>query len=359
MGTVEGIRVSVASRWAKLIIKVSVKSKTSWQVRQLTDMALITNCTSQRIKEAASYLLAGNLVAFPTETVYGLGADACNLSAVERIYEVKGRPTNHPLIVHFSSIDNLDKWTRDIPDFAMKLAISFWPGPMTLVLPRTKLAQNFITGGQDNVGVRVPAHTVALSLLNEFEAHGGYGIAAPSANRFGKVSPTSANDVHTDLSEYLKPNDLILDGGSSKVGLESTIIDCTNNIPVILRPGAITAAMIYELLGIQVKVNSKNDSSQIKAPGLLQSHYSPIAKVSLTGKPSTGDGFIALSRFPTPKGVIRLLSPADNVEYARTLYQGLRLADKKKISKVFVIEPTGDDIAVAICDRLQRAAQKE
>jgi L-threonylcarbamoyladenylate synthase len=252
----------------------------------------------------------------------------------------------------------LAKWTKDIPEYAFKLARSFWPGPLTLVLPRTKLAKDFITGGQDNVGVRVPAHTVALSLLKEFEAHGGSGIAAPSANRFGKVSPTSANDVQAELSEYLNPNDLILDGGISTVGLESTIIDCTNNIPVILRPGAITAAMIYDLLGIQVKVNSKNDSSQIKAPGLLQSHYSPIAKVSLTGKPSIGDGFIALSRFPNPKGVIRLLSPADNVEYARTLYQGLRLADKKKISNVFVIEPTGDGIAVAICDRLQRAAQK-
>jgi len=322
-------------------------------------MNLISKCTSSAIKDAASSLMAGNLVSFPTETVYGLGADACNLGAVSRIYEVKGRPTNHPIIVHLSSINNLAKWTKDIPDFAIKLATSFWPGPMTLVLPRTKLAKDFITGGQDNVGVRVPSHTVALSLLKEFEAHGGNGIAAPSANRFGKVSSTSANDVQTELGKYLNPNDLILDGGSSIVGVESTIIDCTNNIPVILRPGAITAAMIYDLLGIQVKVNSKNDSSQIKAPGLLQSHYSPIAKVSLTGKPSTGDGFIALSRFPTPKGVIRLLSPADNVEYARTLYQGLRLADKKKISKVFVIEPTGDDIAVAICDRLQRAAQKE
>jgi L-threonylcarbamoyladenylate synthase len=302
--------------------------------------------------------MAGNLVSFPTETVYGLGADACNLGAVSRIYEVKGRPTNHPLIVHLSSINNLDKWAKDIPDFAIKLATSFWPGPMTLVLPRTKLAKDFITGGQDNVGVRVPAHTVALSLLKEFEAHGGSGIAAPSANRFGKVSPTSANDVQAELSEYLNPNDLILDGGSSIVGLESTIIDCTDNFPVILRPGAITSAMIYDLLGIKVKVNSKDDLSQIKAPGLLKSHYSPVAKVSLTGKPSIGDGFIALSRFPTPKGVIRLLSPADNVEYARTLYQGLRLADKKKISNVFVIEPTGDGIAVAICDRLQRAAQK-
>lgn len=322
-------------------------------------MPIIENCTSSAIKDAASSLMVGNLVSFPTETVYGLGADACNPSAVSRIYEVKGRPTNHPLIVHLSSINNLAKWTKNIPEYAIKLASSFWPGPLTLVLPRTKLAKDFITGGQNNVGVRVPAHKVALALLKEFEAQGGHGLAAPSANRFGKVSPTSVNDVQAELTEYLNPDDLILDGGPSIVGLESTIIDCTSDLPIILRPGAITGTMMYDLLGIQIKVNSKNNPNQIRTPGLLESHYSPAAKVLLSGRPSGGDGLIALSRFPTPKGVIRLLSPADNVEYARTLYQGLRLADKKKLSKVFVIEPTGDDIAVAICDRLQKAAQKE
>jgi L-threonylcarbamoyladenylate synthase len=329
-----------------------------WQVRQLSVMTLIAHCTSSAIKVAASSLMAGNLVSFPTETVYGLGADACNASAVSRIYEVKGRPTNHPIIVHISSINNLAKWAKDIPDFAIKLATSFWPGPMTLVLPKTNLAEDLITGGQNNVGVRVPAHTVALSLLKEFEAHGGYGIAAPSANRFGKVSPTSANDVQAELSEYLNPNDLILDGGTSTVGLESTIIDCTKSSPVILRPGAITAVMIYNLLGIQVNNITKNVSHQIRVPGLLESHYSPNAKVLLSGKPSTGDGLIAPSKFSTPEGVIRLISPADNDEYAQTLYQGLRLADKKKIKKVFVIEPIGDGIAVAIRDRLRRAAGK-
>jgi L-threonylcarbamoyladenylate synthase len=320
-------------------------------------MTIISNCTASALKDAAASLIAGNLVAFPTETVYGLGADASNPQAVARIYEVKGRPTNHPLIVHISSINNLDKWAKDIPEYAVKLARAFWPGPMTLILPRTELAKDFITGGQNNVGIRVPAHTVALSLLKEFESQGGLGVAAPSANRFGKVSPTCAGDVKAELSNYLKSNDLILDGGQSSIGVESTIINCTKTTPAILRPGGITAAMINNLLGISIEGVTKNDSDQIRAPGLLESHYSPKAKVYLSGTPSTGDGFIALNKFPTPDGVIRLTSPATNEEYARTLYQALRLADSKKLSKVFVIEPAGNDIAVAVCDRLQKAAE--
>ena len=325
-------------------------------MRQLAIMTIISNCTASALKDAAASLIAGNLVAFPTETVYGLGADASNQQAIARIYEVKGRPTDHPLIVHISSINNLDKWAKDIPEYAVKLARAFWPGPMTLILPRTDLAKDFITGGQNNVGIRVPSHTVALSLLQEFESQGGIGVAAPSANRFGKVSPTCADDVKAELSYYLNSNDLILDGGPSFIGVESTIIDCTNAIPTIVRPGAITATMINDLLGINIEVVAKN-ITQIRAPGLLESHYSPKAKVYLSGIPSSGDGFIALSKFPTPFGVIRLTSPATNEEYARTLYQGLRLADSKKLSKVFVIEPVGNDIAVAVCDRLQKAAE--
>ena len=295
-------------------------------------------------------------MAFATETVYGLGADATNEKAVAKIYEVKGRPTDHPLIVHISSMNNLNNWAKDIPEYAIKLARAFWPGPMTLILSRTDLAKDFITGGQNNVGVRVPAHTVALSLLKEFEAQGGIGVAAPSANKFGKVSPTSAADVMAELSIYLNSNDVVLDGGPSLVGVESTIINCTNSIPSILRPGGITATMINDLLGIQIEVFVKNDSDQIKASGLLESHYSPKAKVYLSGTPSSGDGFIALSKFPTPSGVIRLASPSSNEEYARVLYQALRLADSKKLGKLFVIAPDGDDIAVAICDRLQKAS---
>ena len=320
-------------------------------------MSIISNCTASAIQDAAKSLIDGNLVAFPTETVYGLGADACNEEAVARIYEVKGRPTDHPLIVHISSIDYLDKWARDIPDYAIKLARSFWPGPMTLILPRTKLAEDFITASQDNVGIRVPSHKVAIALLKEFESQGGLGVAAPSANRFGKVSPTTAQAVSNELSKYLTSADLILDGGPSQVGIESTIVNCSQSTPIILRPGAITAAMINNLLGIQILVNSKVSSNQIKAPGLLESHYAPIAKVYLSGTPSAGDGFLALSKFSTPPGVIRLASPDSNEEYARVLYQALRLADSKKLGKLFVIAPNGDDISVAICDRLQKAAE--
>jgi len=321
-------------------------------------MATKSNCTAYAIKDAATSLKAGNLVAFPTETVYGLGADASNKKAVARIYKAKGRPANHPLIVHISSLDKLDKWAKDFPEYAIKLARNFWPGPMTLVLPKTDLAKDFITGSQDNVGIRVPAHTVALALIKEFEAQGGFGIAAPSANRFGKVSPTSADDVKAELTDHLNSEDLILDGGPSVLGLESTIIDCTKISPVILRPGAITATMINDLLRIQVEAISMDNPNSIRVPGLLESHYSPIAKVFLSGNPSAGDGFIALSQYQTPEGVIRLISPMNNEEYARTLYKGLRLADSKKLSKVFVVAPTGDDIAVAICDRLKKAAYK-
>ena len=317
----------------------------------------LSKCSANAIADAAANLLAGGLVAFPTETVYGLGADAENKDAVARVFKVKNRPKDHPLIIHISSVVYLDKWAKQIPDYAIMLAKKFWPGPMTLILPRTDLAKDFITGGQNNVGIRVPSHTVALGLLKEFEAQGGIGVAAPSANRFGKVSPTCADDVKTELSDYLKLDDLVLDGGLSSVGIESTIVNCTNTIPIILRPGAITATMINDLLGIQIEIFSKNNSDQIRAPGLLESHYSPKAKVYLSGTPSAGDGFIALSKFPTPPGVIRLISPATNEEYARTLYQGLRLADSKKLSKVYVIEPAGNDIAVAVCDRLQKASE--
>jgi len=321
-------------------------------------MSIISNCTASAIKDAAAALIKGDLVAFPTETVYGLGADATIEDAIARIYKVKGRPKGHPLIVHISSLGNLDKWASNIPEYAVKLARAFWPGPMTLILPRTDLAKDFITGSQDNVGVRVPSHTVALALLKEFESLGGLGVAAPSANRFGALSPTIAKDVQEELSEYLEPADLILDGGPSLVGVESTIINCTQSVPTILRPGSITVAMIHDLLGISVISGLHNLGNQIKAPGLLESHYAPSAKVFLTGEPKTGDGFIALASFKTPTGAIRLASPVNNKDYAQILYKALRLADSKKIRRIFVIPPEGLDIAVAINDRLKRCAFK-
>jgi L-threonylcarbamoyladenylate synthase len=310
------------------------------------------------IKPAALALRAGNLVIFPTETVYGLGADATNQAAVTRIYEVKDRPANHPLIVHISSANTLDKWAREIPGYAKKLAAVFWPGPMTLILPKTDLVKDFISGSQDSVGVRVPSHTVALALLKEFELLGGLGIAAPSANRFGKLSPTTVMDAQSELASYLKTADLILDGGPSLVGVESTIINCTQNSPSILRPGAITPAMIDHLLGTSVEIKTEIFDNQIKVPGLLESHYAPLAKVFLSGTPQEGDGFIALSTIKTPGKAIRLASPTNNEEFAQILYKALRLADSKKIEKVFVVQPEGKDIAVAINDRLKRCAFK-
>jgi len=322
----------------------------------ITCMSIISNCTASAIKDSAAALVKGDLVAFPTETVYGLGADATNKDAIARIYKVKGRPVGHPLIVHISSLVNLDKWARDIPDYAIKLARAFWPGPMTLILPRTELAKDFITGGQDNVGIRVPSHTVAIELLKEFEAQGGFGVAAPSANRFGAVSPTTASAVTTELADFLSLNDQILDGGACLVGVESTIIDCTQSKPSILRPGAITKEMIESILGISIGgTNFKATSNQTKAPGLLANHYAPKSKVMLTGTPGYGDGLIALDTHPTPGGVIRLASPKTNVEFAQLLYEALRLSDNKGIEKVFVIAPVGDGIAVAINDRLDKA----
>jgi len=320
-------------------------------------MSIISNCTATAIKDAAASLVKGDLVAFPTETVYGLGADATNEDAIARIYKVKGRPEGHPLIVHISSIGNLDKWARDIPEYAVNLARAFWPGPMTLILPRTDLAKDFITGSQDNVGIRIPSHTVALALLKEFESLGGLGVAAPSANRFGAVSPTTATAVEIELADYLSVKDQILDGGPCLVGVESTIINCTQSKPSILRPGAVTKEMIEEVLGVTFDLSTLNsESNKIKAAGLLESHYAPNAKVFLTGTPTMGDGFIALDSFTTPSGAIRIASPKTNEEYAQVIYEAFRSADINGLERVFVIPPTGDGIAVAINDRLAKSA---
>ena len=316
-------------------------------------MLFIYNATASAIKDAATALINGDLVAFPTETVYGLGADATNKSAVNKIYLAKGRPADHPVIVHISNINLLDKWAKDIPEYAIKLARSFWPGPMTLILPRTDLAKDFITGGQDKVGIRIPDQALALALLTQFEEQGGSGVAAPSANRFGAVSPTTAAAVEEELGEYLGINDQILDDGACEVGLESSIINCAGPIPIILRPGAITAQMILEATNLKPLTEN---ISKLKVSGLLDSHYAPKAKVILDQTPQAGDGFIALSDVLTPVGVIRLASPKNNVEYAKTLYSALRQADTQGLSRVVIVSAKGDDLAVAINDRLAKAA---
>jgi L-threonylcarbamoyladenylate synthase len=304
--------------------------------------------------DAAANLLAGGLVAFPTETVYGLGADACNADAVARIYSVKGRPADHPLIVHVASMDGLGDWADDVPAYAISLARDFWPGPVTLVVKRSGLAGDFVTGGQDTVGVRVPDHPVALGLLEAFVRAGGMGVAAPSANRFGNVSPTTAQAVSDELGDYLAGGDQILDGGACDVGVESTIIDCTGDVPKILRPGAITAQMIAESTGLEVV--GVVEESAIRVSGSLEAHYAPAAKVLLCETPTAGQGFIAHANIQTPEGVIRLASPGSDEEFARVLYSALRAADEQGLAEVVVMQPIGIGIAVAIRDRLKRAA---
>jgi L-threonylcarbamoyladenylate synthase len=316
----------------------------------------LSQCGADAMVTAAQNLMAGNLVAFPTETVYGLGADACNADAVARIYSAKGRPADHPLIVHVASMDALGDWADDVPGYAISLARDFWPGPMTLIVKRSELAGDFVTGGQDTVGVRVPNHPVALGLLEAFARIGGKGVAAPSANRFGHVSPTTAKAVEDELSDYLAEGDQILDGGPCEVGVESTIIDCTGQVPKILRPGAITAQMIAESTGLEVV--GVVEESTIRVSGSLEAHYAPTAKVLLCETPTAGQGFIAHANIQTPEGVIRLASPGSDEEFARILYSALRAADEQGLAEVVVIQPIGIGIAVAIRDRLKRAANK-
>ena len=320
----------------------------------MSQSQFVSKCTTDALQTAAQTLLEGNLVAFPTETVYGLGADALNKQAVARIYEAKGRPSDHPLIVHIHSTQVMGQWVDDVPEYAIALARDFWPGPMTLIFRRSSLAQDFITGGQDTVGIRVPNHVVALALLEAFHNLGGRGVAAPSANRFGHVSPTTAKAVSEELSEYLNSEDQIMDGGPSAVGVESTIIDCTGALPRILRPGAITEEMIKESTGL-LELGAQSSKAP-RVSGSLEKHYAPAAKVLLDQTPLAGQGFIAPSRRVTPKGVTRLAAPKNSDEFARDLYTALRKADELGLQEVVVEQPQGEGIAVAIRDRLLKAA---
>ncbi len=316
----------------------------------------LSKCDASVMSDAATVLVNGGLVAFPTETVYGLGADACNEMAVARIYSVKGRPTDHPLIVHVASMDALGDWAADLPAYAIALARDYWPGPMTLVVTRSALAADFVTGGQDTVGVRVPNHPVALGLLEAFAKAGGKGVAAPSANRFGNVSPTTAQAVSDELRDYMAESDVILDGGACAVGVESTIIDCTGDVPKILRPGAITTEMMIESSGLSA-IDDVVGKLQIRVSGSLESHYAPMSTVILDQSPVAGQGFIAMADIATPIGVVRLAAPNSDDEFAQVLYAALRTADERGLKSVVVAQPLGDGIAVAIRDRLGRAAR--
>ena len=314
---------------------------------------IISQCSLNVLRQSAEKLIQGNLVAFPTETVYGIGADAMNKDAVARMYQVKNRPASHPVIVHIAELNDVDYWAKDVPEYAINLMRDFWPGPMTLLLKRREVAGDFLTGAQEIVGLRIPANSLALGLLNEFKAVGGKGIAAPSANRYGAVSPTTAEAVSQELSEYLLPDDQILDGGPCLVGVESTIIDCSSDNPMILRPGSVSAEMIEESTGI---ILAEAGEKKIRTSGSDKQHYAPKAKVIIDGQSQSGEGLIAMSDVATPEGVIRLAEPKSIEEYARALYAALRQGDSQNLESIRIIPPDGQGLAVAIRDRINRAA---
>lgn len=311
------------------------------------------------IDQVLTALISGKLCAIPTETVYGLAANALDESAVARVFAAKQRPADHPLIVHVATAQDANEWITELPQWAIDLTAAVWPGPLTIVGTRTALASDLVTGGQSTVAVRVPSHPIAQELLLKLNDQGVKGLVAPSANRFGHVSPTSASHVFADLGEYLLANnDLILDGGNCQVGLESTIVLATGQEPVILRPGAITSADITRITGVAVATDSINPP---RVSGSLDSHYSPKAKVVLLTAESdiesrTTAGFLALAQVPTPAGLVRLGSPATIADFAHELYGCLRASDDLKLELIYVVPPVGHGLAEAIIDRLQRAA---
>ena len=317
-------------------------------------MTLIKVPTPDNILLAARNLKNGAIVGLPTETVYGLAADAENEMAVRRVYELKKRPLNHPLIVHLGQIDYLEKWALEIPKFAWQLADEFWPGPLTMILKRSKVARDFITGSQNSIAVRMPANAVAIDLLNHFHMLGGNGVAAPSANKFGSVTSTSPQEIEEEFSnEFDSSKDLILDDGYSKIGVESTIVDLTDQIPKILRNGIITCLDIERTLDVKVE---ESVNTNIRYPGKFEKHYSPRANVEFRGVPSNGDGYLALAEVKTPSGCIRLNSPSDSLEFAFVLYRTFRLADQLNLKRIFVNLPEGNGIEVAIRERVIKAA---
>ncbi len=312
--------------------------------------------TDADVARAVAALRRGGLVVLPTETVYGLAADAADPHAVARVYAVKGRPADHPLILHVASVDDARPWVTHVPSYAERLMRSGWPGPLTVVLPRSPLVGDHVTGGQDTVAIRVPDHPLALTVLAEF----GGAVAAPSANRFGHVSPTAADHVRADLGKRLVPGmDVVLDGGPALVGVESTIVDCTGPAPRILRPGRFSEADVAGMAGVAVAPRSGSEPTP-RVSGSLTSHYAPRAQVVLArtvADAGPGDGLIALAAELTPDGVVRLMAPADADDYARRLYWALREADALDLSRVIAVVPPGDDgVAPAIRDRLARAA---
>jgi len=297
-------------------------------------------------------LKRGGLVAFPTETVYGLGAEASNPAAVARIYRVKGRPAGHPVIIHIGDTGQLERWARDIPEHARKLAARFWPGPLTLVLKRAPGVSDNLTGGEDTIGLRMPNHPITLELLRQF----GGGIAAPSANKFGRISPTTAEHVRDDLGDEV---DLILDGGPCEIGIESTIVDLSRDRPVLLRPGRIGTADIAATLGATPE---PRDRSAPRAPGTLESHYAPQKPLRLVAGGEWERGArqnrAVMSFRARPAGekcAMWISASTDPQRYARDLYSNLRALDASGCDEILVEEPPASAEWVAVRDRLARA----
>jgi L-threonylcarbamoyladenylate synthase len=311
------------------------------------------------IAQAVGVLKAGGLVAFPTETVYGLGADASNPDAVAKIYAAKGRPSDHPVIVHVAEAVQLPLWARVVPTTAHRLAKAFWPGPLTLILKRGAVVLDAVTGGQDTVALRVPSHPVALALLRAF----GGGVAAPSANRYGRVSATTAEHVRHEFGAAVE---CVLDGGSCDLGIESTIVDLSRDAPALLRPGHITAAQLEAVLGRSLAVP---DAQAPRAPGTLAKHYAPQTPVMLmepdllielaASLTRQGQRVAVLARSalqPVLSGVTWITAPNDAVAYGHDLYANLRALDEAHCDALLVEEPPLEPAWVAVRDRLMRAA---
>lgn len=309
------------------------------------------------IARAAAILRAGGLVAIPTETVYGLGADAANDAAVARIFMAKGRPADHPLIVHIASVEDLAQWARDIPETASKLAAAFWPGPLTLILKRLPGMAETASGGLDTIGLRVPGHPVARALLAEFKG----GIAAPSANRFGRISPTSAEHVVAELDGRI---DAVIDGGMCSVGLESTILDLSGSRPRILRPGVVTADRLADVVGA---LDSSVTNEPLQAPGTLDAHYAPITPLRLVPSHALeteaarlathGDVVVLARRSALSIPDCRWVQlPEDAMQYGHDLYARLREADALWAQVILIERPPAGTEWIAVNDRLKRAA---
>lgn len=310
------------------------------------------------IERAVKALRSGNLVAFPTETVYGLGADALNFSAVMRLFRIKERPLNHPLIVHISNSDNLDFWIEKRTTTIDELLRNFTPGPLTIIFnKKSNLKIGYLTGNQEKIAIRIPKHPITKKLLSVFEQQGGRGVVAPSANKFGKVSNTSPQGVYEDFQTDFLPEDVVLDGGMCEIGIESTILDCSSKVPKLLRLGSISQEEIQKTIGSPIDVfNGEHSDSLIKFSGMFARHYAPNAKVVWQGVPQIGDGYLGLASNLIPKGVHVLALPKDSIEFARILYQCFRTADRLNLKRIFVSIPKSGKLASAIEDRVIKAS---